>query len=231
MGRAGEQAYCYVFFRAGNLGEDARKRLAAIAEHTRLGAGFDLAMEDLAIRGAGDVLGIRQSGKASDTGLLLYFQLLEERIEALKSGKATEKRIECRIDLAIPLTLESELFSSEADRLGFFRDLEGVKNTEQLDALTEAFAKESFTDGLERLLLLVRARLGLSKFGIVLIKRVLDHFTLEFGADVPMHQVRAFLDAETTHRSVLATPRKIRMKAKVGETDEAFLRFLVETVY
>jgi transcription-repair coupling factor (superfamily II helicase) len=95
-------------------------------------------MQDLQIRGAGDILGIRQSGKTNDVGISLYMTLLEDAISALKTGKQ-HFRTPCKIDLPFSLYLEDELFESEADKMQFYRGLEAVRNTKELDTLIASF--------------------------------------------------------------------------------------------
>src|SRR5690606_28993743 len=85
VGRSAQQAYAY-FFHAGTskLTEDARVRLEALAENNQLGAGFQLAMRDLELRGAGDILSTRQTGHVAAIGLHLYTQLLSQAVQKLK---------------------------------------------------------------------------------------------------------------------------------------------------
>lgn len=72
-------------YRNPELADDARERLMTIANHTHLGAGFEIALRDMEIRGVGDVLGVRQSGKTRDVGVSFYLKLLEQKIEELQS--------------------------------------------------------------------------------------------------------------------------------------------------
>jgi transcription-repair coupling factor (superfamily II helicase) len=78
-------------YRKGELVKDEKERLITIANNTHLWAGFEIAMRDMEIRGAWDVLGFKQSGKSKDLGLTLYFRMLEEKIEELKDEK--KKRV------------------------------------------------------------------------------------------------------------------------------------------
>jgi transcription-repair coupling factor (superfamily II helicase) len=85
VGRADVQAYAYLLVPDLNsLTEEARKRLRALMQHTELGSGFKLAMSDLKIRGAGELLGLNQSGHINAVGYELYLELLENTIRALK---------------------------------------------------------------------------------------------------------------------------------------------------
>ena len=79
-------------YRKPELATDAKERLITIANNTHLGAGFEIAMRDMEIRGAGDVLGIKQAGKSKDIGLTLYFRMLEEKIEEMKNASRNSKK-------------------------------------------------------------------------------------------------------------------------------------------
>ena len=87
VGRTDKTAHAILLYRKPILAEDAKKRLLAIVEHAELGAGFEIALRDLEIRGAGEILGVSQSGKSKQTGMSLYLKLLESKVEELKSGK------------------------------------------------------------------------------------------------------------------------------------------------
>ncbi|MBI4597496.1 MAG: transcription-repair coupling factor, partial [Candidatus Omnitrophica bacterium] len=90
VGRFDRKAYAYlVVARSTALTPEARKRLEAMAEHTALGSGFNIAMEDLKIRGAGNLLGVEQSGHVSAIGFDLYCRLLREAVARLREGEAS----------------------------------------------------------------------------------------------------------------------------------------------
>ena len=98
-------------------------------------------MRDMEIRGAGDVLGIKQSGKSKDVGLTLYFRMLEEKIEELKNKK--KKRKPLKIELDISYVIPDEYFLSELDKLNFFREIENIETVEELDEIQEEMYKNS----------------------------------------------------------------------------------------
>src|SRR5207248_2666701 len=108
VGRSAEKAYAYLFYtKEQHLTEQARKRLQALFEANELGAGFKIAMHDLEIRGAGNLLGVEQHGNIAAVGFELYTQLLQEAIEELK-GEPVERRADLppvTIDLALPTAI------------------------------------------------------------------------------------------------------------------------------
>ncbi|MDB6077566.1 MAG: mfd: transcription-repair coupling factor, partial [Akkermansiaceae bacterium] len=115
VGRAGEKAYAILllprdFITAG----DARKRIHAIKQYTALGSGFKIAMRDLEIRGAGNLLGTKQSGHIAAVGFDLYCQLLRQSVDRLR-GKTPEKRVECSFRSDFTAFSENEFARGSGD--------------------------------------------------------------------------------------------------------------------
>jgi transcription-repair coupling factor (superfamily II helicase) len=127
-------ARALLLYRKPILAEDAKKRLLTIAEYTELGAGFEIALRDLEIRGAGEILGISQSGKTKQTGMSLYFKLLENKVEELRTGEKKSSFLDIGIDLDISIVLDNSLFTSDIDKLNFYRNLESVESLAELDS-------------------------------------------------------------------------------------------------
>ena len=126
------------------LSEDARKRLNAIEQHSDLGSGFNIAMKDLDIRGAGDLLGANQSGYINEIGFTTYQKILNETIEELKSNEFKELfkdeqndkffqiedfQLETDLELLIPDTYVNQI----AERLSLYQDLNELKTKKELD--------------------------------------------------------------------------------------------------
>src|SRR5256885_7234095 len=108
VGRSDATAYAYLFYPdAQELTEEARARLATLADHTELGAGFAIAMRDLEIRGAGELLGAEQSGHVAALGFELYVELLGEAVAELSGQRrlaARPVRVDARVDAYVPTT-------------------------------------------------------------------------------------------------------------------------------
>lgn len=122
-------------YRKPELAAIEKERIITIANNTHLGAGFEIAMRDMEIRGAGDVLGFKQAGKSKDIGLTLYFRMLEEKIAEIKDEKQKKKPV--KIELELSYALDDSLFLSESDKLNFFREIENIETLEELDAMEE----------------------------------------------------------------------------------------------
>ncbi|MDP8958853.1 MAG: transcription-repair coupling factor [Actinomycetota bacterium] len=132
VGRSGQRAFAYLFHPAHqSLSEDAHRRLEAVGEFTDLGSGFQLAMKDLQIRGAGSILGEVQSGHIAAVGFDLYCQLVAEAVEELE-GRGAENLPppEVRIDLPVDAHLPDDYVPDQAARLEAYRRL-ALAETEQ----------------------------------------------------------------------------------------------------
>ncbi len=126
VGRAGQRAYAYLFHPADRvLSETAYERLRTIGEHTELGSGFKIAMRDLEIRGAGNLLGEDQSGHIAAVGYDLYVQLGAEAVSELK-GEPLPRRVEVTIDIPSDAHLPADYVSREDVRLEAYRRLAAV---------------------------------------------------------------------------------------------------------
>jgi len=133
VGRAGQRAYAYLFHPADRvLTEQAYERLRTIGEHTELGSGFKIAMRDLEIRGAGNLLGTDQSGHIAAVGYDLYVRMVAEAVAELK-GEVPEESPEITLDLPVDAHLPAAYVSREDLRLEAYRRLAGVRDEAEVD--------------------------------------------------------------------------------------------------
>jgi transcription-repair coupling factor (superfamily II helicase) len=138
VGRAGEQAYAYLFFPSNlRLTPAAHERLKTLAQYTELGSGMAIAMRDLEIRGAGNLLGAEQHGHIEAVGFEMYVRLLEEAAKELRGVKSAEPP-EVRIDLPVDAYLPTSYIDREPLRLAAYRRIaETVTVTDVEDATEE----------------------------------------------------------------------------------------------
>ncbi|MEY3805870.1 MAG: transcription-repair-coupling factor, partial [Actinomycetota bacterium] len=138
VGRSGQRAYAYLFHpRDKTLSEDAYERLRTIGETTELGSGFKIAMRDLEIRGAGNLLGEAQSGHIAAVGYDLYCQLVTEAVAEMK-GESPVEEVEIKVDIAVDAFLPDDYVPSEDLRLEAYRRLAQVRtNVEVTDIHNE----------------------------------------------------------------------------------------------
>jgi transcription-repair coupling factor (superfamily II helicase) len=139
VGRSFERAFAYLFFPTqARMTEEAHERLEAISRFTALGSGYRIAMRDLEIRGAGNLLGAEQHGHIAAVGFDTYLRLLGEAVAEMK-GEPTEPEREMRIDLPVKAFLPVEWVGQEALRLELYRRIATANSHPELDAArTEA---------------------------------------------------------------------------------------------
>jgi transcription-repair coupling factor (superfamily II helicase) len=138
VGRTNRIAYAYLLYERDRiLPEVAEKRLEAIKEFSSLGSGFKIAMRDLEIRGAGNLLGPEQSGHIAAVGFSLYTKLLEGTIEELK-GKKDKKKIEVEIDLNLDAYIPDDYIKYEARKIEIYKKIKSIENeADALDTIDE----------------------------------------------------------------------------------------------
>src|SRR5215471_13627210 len=133
VGRAGTRAYAYLFYPPeAPLTEEAYERLKTIGEHTELGSGFKIAMRDLEIRGAGNLLGADQSGHIAAVGYDLYVQMVSEAVAELK-GETPREPAEIKLDLPLDAHMPKDYVPREDLRLEAYRRLAAVTSEAEVD--------------------------------------------------------------------------------------------------
>ncbi|MEV0559858.1 transcription-repair coupling factor [Dactylosporangium sp. NPDC050588] len=136
VGRGRERAYAYFLYPPDKpLTEHAHERLATIAQHTELGAGMYVAMKDLEIRGAGNLLGGEQSGHIEGVGFDLYVRMVGEAVQQFKGERPEEEEPDVKIDLPVDAHLPLEYISAERLRLEIYRKIAGAKDGAALDEI------------------------------------------------------------------------------------------------
>lgn len=140
VGRSTRKAYAYLTFKKGTaVNEVAEKRLAAIREFTEFGSGFKIAMRDLEIRGAGNLLGAEQSGHLEAIGYDLYIKILEDAINSEK-GIAPKAERNCTVDLIADAFIPEEYITSVALRIDVYKKIAAVCNEDDSDDLIDELA-------------------------------------------------------------------------------------------
>ena len=149
VGRSNKKAFCYMLIPSYSvLTEEAQKRLKAIEEFSSIGSGLNIAMRDLDIRGAGNILGAEQSGFISDIGYDMYHKILNEAIEELKETdfkelfqqeieESQEYVKECVIETDLEVLLPDDYVTSVSERLLLYKELNDLSTEEELDRYRE----------------------------------------------------------------------------------------------
>ena len=137
VGRSSRMAYAFLLYRRDKLlKEDAEKRLAASREFTDLGSGIKIAMRDLEIRGAGNLLGEAQSGHMAAVGYDLYCKMLNEAVKELK-GEKEEDQFTTTMDLNIDAFIPESYIKNEYQKLDIYKRIAAITTEEEMDDMTE----------------------------------------------------------------------------------------------
>ena len=171
------------------ISEAAEKRLKAIEEFTELGAGFKLAMRDLEIRGAGNLLGSQQHGNIASVGFGMYVSMLEEAI-AKAQNKEVEREvsIDPAIDLEVDAFIDDAYIKDSARKISVYQRLLHIKSKEQLDDMTDELIDRfgTPTDPVDRLLRIAQIKEQARLLGIKSIVRRDQQLTIHWHDDSKM---------------------------------------------
>lgn len=139
VGRSSRRAFAYFTFKRGkNLSEIAQKRLNAIREYTEFGSGFKIAMKDLEIRGAGNLLGAKQHGHLEAVGYDMYLEMLSEAVVEEQTQVVKQDEPECLVDVSIEAHIPEKYIDSTPQRLAMYRRIASVRSEDDAeDALNE----------------------------------------------------------------------------------------------
>ena len=175
VGRSRRRAYAYFMYRPDKmLSEAAEKRLKAIEEFTELGAGFKLAMRDLEIRGAGNLLGSQQHGNIASVGFGMYVSMLEEAIAKAQNKEVVKEVVsDPAIDLEIDAFIDDAYIKDSARKISVYQRMLQVKNKAQLDDLMDELIDRfgTPTDPVDRLLRIAQIKEQARLLGIKSIVR------------------------------------------------------------
>ncbi|MFO1404978.1 MAG: transcription-repair coupling factor [Azonexus sp.] len=196
VGRSHHQAYAYLLVQdAKAMTKQARQRLEAIQMMEELGSGFFLAMHDLEIRGAGEVLGENQSGEMQEVGFNLYTDMLNRAVAALKQGKEPDLTqplgIATEINLHVPALLPNAYCPDVHERLTLYKRLANCESAEEIDGLQEELIDrfgELPPQG-QSLLATHRMRLLARPLGVHKLDATADQLVVQFGPNPPIEPI------------------------------------------
>ncbi|MDX1691581.1 MAG: TRCF domain-containing protein, partial [Acidimicrobiia bacterium] len=205
VGRSTQRAYAYLFHPEDRiLSEDAYRRLEAVGEFGDLGSGFQLAMRDLEIRGAGSILGNVQSGHIAAVGFDLYVELVAEAVAQLEGGApVTETPSEVRIELPVDAHLPDDYVTDAGARLEAYRRLAAADTHEAVDDVVAEWGDRfgPLPEGASSLIDIARLRVEAMRIGITEIVRLRNEVKLAPISLSPSQEVR--LQRLTRRRSVI----------------------------
>ncbi|CAG9610107.1 transcription-repair coupling factor [Pseudoneobacillus rhizosphaerae] len=207
VGRSNRVAYAYFTYRKDKvLTEIAEKRLQAIKEFTELGSGFKIAMRDLSIRGAGNLLGAQQHGFIDSVGFDLYSQMLKEAIEERKGGNEFEKQTSVEIDLEVDAYIPDTYISDGHQKIEMYKRFRALVNLEDVEELQDEMVDRfgEYPDEVGYLFQIAEMKVYALQSGVEHIKQSKDEVTIltsEMGT--------ATMDGETVFKKSNDYPRII----------------------
>ncbi|TAL15554.1 transcription-repair coupling factor [bacterium] len=223
VGRSNVQAYCYLLLPAEEQGvtADAQKRLQAMQQYSDLGAGFKVALHDLEIRGAGELLGKNQSGQIAAIGFDLYAELLEEAVHRLK-GEPYRKAPEPEIRLRVPAHFPEAYVPDPRQRLALYERLARIEAEEEAEDLRYEFIDRfgPLPKPVENLLEVMKLRHHLIMLRILALDYTGEELVLSFGEDPGVDTARIVELAGKEPNLFRLTPDS-RLKWKIGKGREA----------
>lgn len=224
VGRSHHQAYAYLLVHdVQGLGKQAQRRLEAIQQMEELGSGFYLAMHDLEIRGAGEVLGDNQSGEMHEIGFQMYSDMLNEAVRALKAGKepdlAAPLASTTEINLHIPALLPNDFCGDVHERLSIYKRLANCKKLDAIDDLQEEMIDRfgKLPEAVKSLLETHRLRVAAKPLGIIKIDAHSEAATLQFEPQPPIDAMRIIELVQKNRHIKLNGQDKLRIQANMPD--------------
>lgn len=221
VGRSSEQAYAYLLtppFR--QVDETSLRRLHALEQYTELGSGFQIAMRDMEIRGAGDVLGTRQHGFIAAVGFELYCRLLEEAVAEVRGEEPKEEVPPTQVEIGLDAYIPSEYVSESTDRVRFYQQLSSADDTEGVEDVENEFVDRfgPIPEPVQNLLLLMQIRTLARHFGCTKVKITDEGMLLliyEGSAEKVRDRIGKIITASKTEFEIIAEePVALKCKLK-----------------
>jgi len=225
VGRERLQAYCYLLVPAdGRVDEQAQRRLRALQELTELGSGFKLALRDLEIRGAGNLLGAAQHGHIAAVGYDLYSKLLAEAVQELK-GDRTGVAVEPVINVSVEGFLPEDYVPEVNQRLAFYKRLAGAAGDDELADLRAELADRfgPLPEPAEQLIDVVRIRIAARALGIERVESGEGTAVITFAPSTPIEPA-ALVKLIHASRGRLKMRREFTVEAAVARGGWAAVR-------
>ncbi len=192
VGRSNRTAYAFLMYKRDKmLKEVAEKRLAAIKEFTDLGSGFKIAMRDLEIRGAGNLLGVRQHGHMEAVGYDLYCKMLNEAVQTLKGG-GVPKDFATIIDLDVDAFIPPSYIVNEVQKLDIYKRIAGIENTRERDDMKDELLDRfgEIPKSVDNLLRIALIRVAAHRLYVTDVKGKNEKISITFRPDADLDPAR-----------------------------------------
>jgi transcription-repair coupling factor (superfamily II helicase) len=229
VGRSHHQAYAYLLVETEALTAQAKKRLEAIQAMEQLGSGFYLAMHDLEIRGAGEVLGESQSGEMQEIGFSLYTDMLNAAISSLRQGKEPDMAhplgVTTEINLHNPALLPNDYCGDIHQRLVLYKRLANCNTQEELDDMHQELIDRFglLPEPAQTLLDSHRLRILAKPLGISKVDASSEAITIQFVPDPPIDPMKVITLIQSKRHVKMAGQDKLRIELQYGELKQRVL--------
>jgi len=229
VGRSHHQAYAYLLVETEALTAQAKKRLEAIQAMEQLGSGFYLAMHDLEIRGAGEVLGESQSGEMQEIGFSLYNDMLSAAISSLRQGKEPDMAhplgVTTEINLHTPALLPGDYCGDIHQRLVIYKRLANCNTQEELDEMHRELIDRFglLPEPAQTLLDSHRLRIHAKPLGISKVDASADAIVIQFVPNPPIDPMKIITMIQSKRHVKMAGQDKLRIELKYGDLHQRVL--------
>lgn len=241
VGRSKTQAFAYLLYHTQKLKDDAKKRLRAIVEACELGSGFQVAMRDLEIRGAGEILGASQAGTMNTVGVSHYLRMLKNAVEELKNGGTAEVEEEITVEILLPVEalLPTFYIPDSDEKISVYQKLAGSGDEQTLSEF-EADLRDEYGElpkQVRNLFAVLRLKLASRKAGVIRVKaedrtRTERDIVLSLSPRVEAMDIMRILQANPQWKISSNTLRigEEELRKGVANTEEAWLDRLTEDI-
>lgn len=231
VGRSDKNAYAYfTYLGDGGMKENAAKRMAAIREFTQLGSGFKIAMRDLQIRGAGNLLGPEQSGHMANVGYAMYCKLMREAVATAK-GKHVEAEFETAVELGVPAYIPDSYISGQTDKMDIYKLISKIRTVADAKAAAKELADRfgKIPREVNNLIVTATVKSYAAAAGIASVIKKTDGIELKYSETVDPNVKKLLKIVSGRANDVIlrpSTPPALIYRTDKGFDTNAFLEFL-----
>ena len=214
VGRSDRQAHAYLFYPSDKaLSEVAIKRLKILSEHTSLGSGFKVALKDMEIRGAGNLLGREQSGHLATVGLDMYIRILDEAIRSLQEGGLKEEEREVFLELEYTGFIPESYIKAPSVKFEIYRKIASITNESDLHALSSELSDRYGPAPVEvaNLLYIAQIKIICRKLSIIRLTERKQVVGVEFGKVADLNVAKVMNLIALSSKSIWLDPRRMNV--------------------
>ena len=231
IGRSNRQGYCYLFIPTDELKNKSKNRLDSIIRHSKLGSGYFIAQEDLEIRGAGEILGDKQSGHINTVGLSLYLSMLKNSINLIKS-KNEEMVIDTEVNFYDEAYISNEYLPSPIERLKIYKNLMDAETIEKITKIKHDLIDRCGKLPFEVLSLIQNAELNnkIKKIGITSINSNKKNTVLNLSKNIPRKNLNRIIEVIKENPTTHSITKQNKFVIKYNEDDSIKRKKFISTM-